>query len=37
MIEKHYGTLLEGAHAGITGPLDVEMELQTPDEMAEGW
>jgi hypothetical protein len=22
MIERHYGTLLDGAHAGITGRLD---------------
>jgi hypothetical protein len=28
MIERHYGTLLDGAHAGIAGGLDaIEAEL----------
>jgi hypothetical protein len=28
MIERHYGTLLDGAHAGIAGRLDaIEAEL----------
>ena len=29
MIERHYGTLLDGAHAGIAGRLDAfEAELE---------
>jgi hypothetical protein len=29
MIERHYGTLLDGAHAGIAGRLDaLEAELE---------
>jgi integrase len=37
MIERHYGALLEGAHAGITGRLDaLEAELeQTSDDTKE--
>jgi hypothetical protein len=33
MIEKHYGTLIDGAHAGITGRLDA---LETVLEAAVG-
>jgi hypothetical protein len=38
MIERHYGTLLDGAHAGIAGRLDaLEAELeQTASDAREG-
>jgi hypothetical protein len=33
MIERHYGTLIEGAQAGIIGRLDaLEIELERADE-----
>ena len=33
MIERHYGTLLDGAHAGIAGRLDtIEAELEQAAE-----
>jgi len=38
MIEKHYGALLDGAHAGIAGRLDAieaELEQQVKDEAGE--
>jgi hypothetical protein len=38
MIERHYGTLLDGAHAGIVGRLDAleaELEKAAEDEAAE--
>jgi integrase len=35
MIERHYGTLIGGAHAGIAGRLDAhEVELQKAEEAA---
>jgi hypothetical protein len=37
MIERHYGMLLEGAHAGIAGRLDaMEKELGEAAEEAQG-
>jgi hypothetical protein len=40
MIERHYGTLIGGAHAGIAGRLDAleaELERAAKDEAAEAW
>jgi len=35
MIERHYGALLDGAHAGITGRLDrPETQLEQATEQA---
>ena len=37
MIERHYGTLLDGAHAGIAGRLDaLEAELEQANDAQEG-
>lgn len=37
VIEKHYGALLDGAHAGLVGRLDaIEAELSAQTEQGEG-
>jgi hypothetical protein len=37
MIERHYGALLDGAHAGIAGRLDAcEAELEKAVERSQG-
>jgi hypothetical protein len=36
MIERHYGALLDGAHAGIAGRLDaIEVALENADMEAQ--
>ena len=39
MTERHYGALIDGAHAGIASPLaalEEELEQAAEDETAEG-